>query len=98
MVRFWNKGNPLIGEFYNPHITKGIAVESIRKHYNIDKDKTITFGDGHNDIDLITGARYGVAMGNSHPELLKAAKYTTSTIKESGVYEFLEKLEKDLIK
>ena len=98
MVRFWNSGNPLIGEFYNPHITKGIAIELIRKHYNIDKDKTISFGDGHNDIDMITGVRYGVAMGNSHPDLLKAAKYITGTIQENGVYTFLEKLENDEIK
>ena len=43
MVRFWNSGNPLIGEFYNPHITKGKALEDIRKYYNIPKEKTISF-------------------------------------------------------
>lgn len=93
MIRFWNKGNPLIGEFYNPHITKGIALENIRKYYNIDKDKTISFGDGHNDIDMIDFAKYGVAMGNSHDDLTKAAKYHTGSIKENGVYTFLTKLE-----
>ena len=98
MIRFWNKNNPLIGEFYNPHITKGKALEDIRKHYGIDKDKTITFGDGHNDIDMIKFARYGVAMGNSHNELLKVAKYKTSSFSESGVYEFLTKLENGEIK
>ena len=98
MIRFWNKGNPLIGEFYNPHITKGKALEEIRLHYNIDKDKTIAFGDGHNDIDMITFARFGVAMGNSHPDLLKAAKYHTGSFFESGVYDFLVKLENGEIK
>ena len=93
MIRFWNKGNPLIGEFYNPHITKGIALENIRKYYNIDKDKTITFGDGHNDIDMINFAKYGVAMGNSHPDLIKEAKYHTGSFSENGVYDFLTKLE-----
>ena len=98
MIRFWNHANPLIGEFYNPHITKGIALENIRNHYGISKDKTITFGDGHNDIDMITFAKYGVAMGNSHPDLLKAAKYITGSFSESGVYEFLTKLENGEIK
>lgn len=98
MVRFWNYGNPLVGEFYNPHITKGKALEEIRAYYNIDKGKTITFGDGHNDIDMITFAKYGVAMGNSHPDLLKAAKYVTDSVLEHGVYNFLVKLEKGEIK
>ncbi|MBO7535925.1 MAG: HAD hydrolase family protein, partial [Bacilli bacterium] len=56
------------------------------------------FGDGHNDIDMIKFARYGVAMGNSHSELLKVAKYKTSSFSESGVYEFLTKLENGEIK
>ena len=98
MVRFWNKGNPLIGEFYNPHISKGKALEVIRKQYNIPKEKTITFGDGHNDIDMIEFARYGVAMGNSHPDLIKAAKYVTESTPEHGVYNFLIKLENEEIK
>lgn len=93
MVRFWNSGNPLIGEFYNPHITKGKALEDIRKYYNIPKEKTISFGDGHNDIDMITFAKYGVAMSNSHPDLLATAKYHTDSFSESGVYNFLVKLE-----
>lgn len=97
MIRFWNNGNPLISEFYNPHITKGKALEEIRKHYNIPKEKTIAFGDGHNDIDMLTFARYGVAMGNSHPELLKNSKYHTDSFFENGVYNFLMRLENDEI-
>lgn len=98
MVRFWNDADPLIGEFYNPHISKGKALEDIRKQYNIPKEKTITFGDGHNDIDMITFAKYGVAMGNSHPDLIKEAKYVTDSTLEHGVYNFLVKLENEEIK
>lgn len=93
LIRLWNKTNPVVAEFYTPQIDKGMMIERIRQYYNIDKEKTIAFGDGHNDIQMITSVRYGVAMANSHPALLEVAKYVTSSVYEHGVKVFLEKLE-----
>lgn len=94
LVRFWSLHDPMIGEFYNPEINKGMVLENIRKYYNIDPEKTIAFGDGHNDIDMLNFARYGVAMGNSHPSLKEVAKYHTDSVYEHGVANFLNKFEK----
>ena len=90
-IRFWNVQNIAVAEIYSPLTTKGNALLLVSKYYNVPDDKIIAIGDGHNDIEMIKFAHYGVAMANSHPELLEVAKYTTDTIHNNGVYKFLNK-------
>ena len=63
-------------------------MDVIREYYHIKKEHTIAFGDGHNDIEMLSYVEYGVAMANSHPELIKNAKYITKSVKEHGIKEF----------
>lgn len=88
-ARFWGIDTYLIFELYNASISKAEGIKKICKYYNIPRNNLIAIGDGHNDIELLKEANYSVAMGQSHPELLKIAKYKTSSCSESGVYEFL---------
>ncbi|HHU21742.1 MAG TPA: Cof-type HAD-IIB family hydrolase [Acholeplasma sp.] len=80
-------------EIYNLQASKGLAIKRIVEQFGYDPKKTIAIGDGHNDLEMIECVEYGVAMENAHPDLLKAAKYKTDTIDNSGVYTFLKKLE-----
>ncbi|MDD4212660.1 MAG: HAD family hydrolase [Bacilli bacterium] len=88
-LRFWYVEDTVVSEFYNPITSKAHALRFICNHYHIAHEFTIAIGDGHNDIEMIEFAKYGVAMGNAHPDLIKSAKYLTSTIQENGVYYFL---------
>ena len=88
-LRFWHVEDIVVTEFYNPLTSKARALQSVVDYYHLDPARTIAIGDGHNDIEMIDLARYGVAMGNAHPDLIKAAKYHTNTVEESGVYTFL---------
>ena len=88
-IRFWDDDNYVISEVYNPLTTKGNGLNRIIEYYNIPFNKTIAIGDGHNDIEMFENVAVSVAMGNSHPELLKTAKYVTKDVKENGVYCFL---------
>ncbi len=88
-IRFWDDVNYTVSEIYNPLTTKGNGIKQIMDFYKIPKEKTIAIGDGHNDIELFQETNIKVAMGNSHPELLKYANYITKDIKEHGVYHFL---------
>lgn len=90
LLRHWFTTDTLVSEFYNPLTSKANALEKIRLYYNIPKEKTISIGDGHNDIEMIDFAHIGVAMGNSHVELLKHASYITKTVKNHGVKYFFE--------
>lgn len=90
-IRFWYSQEEIVGELYNPNITKGNAIKHIADYYNIDQDHIITFGDGQNDVEMLQCAKYGVAMGNSSEYVKSCASYITSSIYENGVYEFLSK-------
>jgi hypothetical protein len=45
---------------------------------------TFAIGDSENDLSMIESAKYGIAMKNSDPRLLKAASYITGTCEEDG--------------
>lgn len=90
LLRPWKVDDIFVGELYTKEISKGDALEKICKYYNIDKEKTIAFGDGHNDIEMIDFAHISVAMENSHPELIKHAKYKTLSVFDSGLSYFFK--------
>lgn len=70
-------------------IDKGIALNSLLSHYGMSADRLIAFGDSHNDIDMLTTAGIGVAMGNAEEEVKSAADHITLSNEEDGVYHFL---------
>lgn len=88
-IRFWDNKNFVVSEVYSPLTSKGNGIKRIIEYYGIDKNNTIAIGDGHNDIELFNEVNIGVAMKNSHNDLLKVAKYVTDTVQNNGVYKFL---------
>ena len=90
-LRYWFTTNVVVCELYNPLTSKANALKLICDYYNIDKSKTIAIGDGHNDIEMLEFCEIGVAMGNSHKDLIPYAKHTTDTVQNSGVYQFFMK-------
>ncbi|MFA5542398.1 MAG: HAD family hydrolase [Bacilli bacterium] len=95
-LRFWYVNKVVVSEFYSPKTSKANALKIVCDYYNIDHDRTIAIGDGHNDIEMIEFVKYGVAMGKCHPELKEVAKYQTKDVKEHGVYHFLKQFNKQL--
>lgn len=95
LLRFWHINDLVISEFYNPLTSKANALKFIVTYYNIDPQKIIALGDGHNDLEMLAYANYGVAMANAHPTLLKQAKYITKSVEENGVYHFLKNFFKE---
>ena len=47
---------------------------------------SMAFGDGPNDLEMIAGVGFGVAMGNAVPELKAVADYVCPAIDEDGIY------------
>ena len=52
----------------------------------------MVFGDYNNDIEMLELAHFSYAMQNAHPNIIKAANYSTKTNNENGVEYILEKL------
>lgn len=67
------------------------AVALAAKYYNIPIDDTIAFGDGNNDIEMLSNVNLGVLMKNS--DVVNANKFkhrTNLSNLDGGVGEFLE--------
>lgn len=71
---------------------KGEALLRLADKLGIEKQQTMGFGDGENDLTLIQKAGIGVAMGNAIESLKKEADYVTSTNEEDGVAAALKHL------
>jgi Cof subfamily protein (haloacid dehalogenase superfamily) len=72
--------------------SKGAALSNLAKHLDIPMSNTIAIGNYYNDLDMITMAGVGVAMGNAPQEVKEHADIVVSSNNESGVAEALEKL------
>lgn len=70
-------------------VTKGSALEKLRRMHNINPAQVIAMGDGRNDIPMFEWARSGgglaVAMGQAPDEAKAAATVVTSSVEEDGV-------------
>ncbi len=69
---------------------KATGVEAFLKHYNIDIQHTMAFGDGGNDIPMLKYVAVGIAMGNASDEVKESADYVTSSVDENGIIEALK--------
>jgi Cof subfamily protein (haloacid dehalogenase superfamily) len=76
----------------HPLAHKGHALEMIQGELGIGPEQTMVFGDYNNDLEMLALSRYSFAMANAHPNVLKAAKYSTGSNEEMGVEIVLERL------
>ncbi|MEH6682817.1 MAG: HAD family hydrolase [Sediminicola sp.] len=71
---------------------KGYALQQLQKEHGIDRSQTMVFGDYNNDLEMLALSDYSFAMANAHPNVLKAAKFTTTSNEDHGVERVLEHL------
>lgn len=76
----------------NLNAHKGYALQKVMEQYNISSNEIMVFGDYNNDLEMLQLSDYSFAMANAHPNVLKTAKYTTSSNDDFGVERILEKL------
>ncbi|MDG0790980.1 Cof-type HAD-IIB family hydrolase [Cohnella ginsengisoli] len=69
-----------------PHTgSKAEGIQAMLDALGIKPEEAIAFGDGLNDKEMLTLVGLGIAMGNSHPELLAHADYVTARADEGGI-------------
>ena len=88
VARWWDKAMDVIPAGCG----KAHGIQKVLEHYGYSRSEAIAFGDGGNDMDMITYAGCGVAMGNAEPVVKAAADYVTDTVAEDGVAAALYKL------
>jgi len=70
--------------------TKSKAAASLVQFWDIASSEILAFGDDLNDIDMLSYAGIGVAMGNALDEVKAAANYICLSNDEDGVAHWIE--------
>ena len=78
-------------ELYSKKNTKATAILKVLEHLDIDIKNSYAFGDGKNDIEMLSTVGCGIAMGNASDEVKKYAKEITDTVFNDGVAVGIEK-------
>lgn len=76
-------------EFNHVRANKGDALVGLAEALGFGQENTMAFGDGSNDVPMISAAAVGVAMANACPEAQAAANFLTFSNEEDGVARFI---------
>ncbi|MCL1948518.1 MAG: Cof-type HAD-IIB family hydrolase [Turicibacter sp.] len=87
--RNWSDGYQNIIEVFKHDINKGTALAILAERLGFHVEDIIVFGDGDNDIEMLTFAGTGVAMGNALEELKAIADAHALSNKEGGIAHYL---------
>lgn len=74
-------------------ISKKTAIEFILKNIypSIAISDAVAFGDNYNDVEMLDGVGFGVAVANAKEEVKAVANYLTSSGVNDGVAQFIKK-------
>jgi len=77
----------------NPEgVSKGSALELVRRTLRVEPGDTVAIGDQRNDIEMLHWAARGVAMGQAPDEVKDAADEVTGSVEEDGLVPVLRSL------
>ena len=85
-----SKSLPYFLEFASPDVTKAAGLDFVSEHVGFSRERTVAFGDGENDVELIDWAGYGVAVANAHDRVKEVADFVCPSVDEEGVAQVLE--------
>ncbi len=87
---FIRKSLPYFLEVASADVSKGAGLQFVADRLGFAPERTVAFGDGENDIELLEWAGFAVAVENSHPRLLELADLVCPRVEEEGVAQVLE--------
>ena len=71
-------------------MTKAAGLDFVAEHLGFARERTLAFGDGENDVELVDWAGYGVAVENAHDRVKEIADLVCPPVTEEGVAQVLE--------
>ncbi|UBH05411.1 hydrolase [Leucobacter sp. Psy1] len=73
-------------------VTKGTGLARLCAELEIDRTEVVAFGDGLNDVAMLTWAGHGVAVANAQAEVRESADEIAPANTEDGVAQVIERL------
>ena len=70
--------------------TKQNGIDKFLDFYHIDRNETMAFGDGGNDIEMLQHVALSVAMENGNDKVKEIADYVTADVDEDGILKALQ--------
>lgn len=77
-------------DLFDENISKASGIAAAVAHLGLRMENVMAFGDGLNDIEMLSMAGVGVAMGNANSQLKEVADHVTLHIEEHGIEHFLK--------
>ena len=65
--------------------SKSRGIQKLIEHLDVSMEDVIAFGDGLNDVEMLSAVGLGVAMGNGHEKAKAAASIITKHVDEDGL-------------
>jgi Cof subfamily protein (haloacid dehalogenase superfamily) len=85
-----SKSLPYFLEFASPNVTKAAGLDFLSEKLGFAADRTVAFGDGENDVELLEWAGYAVAVANAHDRVKAVANLVCPRVDDEGVAQVLE--------
>ena len=87
---FIAKSLPHFLEFARKGVSKGSGLAFVADLLGFSLERTVAFGDGENDLELLEAAGVGVAVAGGHDALLAVADFVRPSADEEGVAQSIE--------
>ena len=85
------RSQPYYLDVTHPAANKGGVVRYLSERYNIDTGEIATIGDMPNDVLMFGPSGLGIAMGNSGPDVQRAARRVTASNDDDGFARAVER-------
>lgn len=85
------ESTPNFLEINDPAVNKGAALRFVASRLNINRQEIMTFGNGINDIEMLSYSGWGVAVSNAPSAVKNIARLVTGSNDEEGVADVIEK-------
>ncbi|KGF71420.1 hypothetical protein DO97_20555, partial [Neosynechococcus sphagnicola sy1] len=83
---YLTKSVPTVFEAANPKVNKGTAVRYLAEELlGIQPQHVMAVGDNWNDLEMLTYAGMGIAMGSAPLSVQSVAQWVAPTVEEDGV-------------
>ncbi len=87
-TRSWRQPFDVI-EVMSKKVSKATGLMEVERHYHIEANHIIAFGDEMNDLEMFRYAAISVAMGNANPQLMPYATDVTDDCENDGIATYL---------
>lgn len=81
-----------MAEIASDGVNKASGLQVVGRRHGYDRDSVVAFGDGLNDLEMLSWAYHSVAMANAAPQVLNIARWQAPSNDDDGVAVVIERL------